>query len=210
MPDIFDAVIIGAGLSGLQAALDLHDAGRSVIVLEARDRVGGKTNSVQRADGHGIQEIGAAWLNNTNQSHVWSYCQKFGLTPVVQNIEGLVASEDADENCHMFSFGELPKFEMAVVENIVKLRDMVEAASLDPNTFREPKRGELDKISLEQWCRDSGAGTEALLTARVWCRGTLGQDPGGVSALAYLEICRSVSPDFQTTSTYLLNSQKSD
>lgn len=109
MADIVDAVVIGAGLSGLQAALDLHQAGRSVTILEARDRVGGKTNSVQRLDGKGVQEMGAAWLNDTNQSHVRSYCQKFGLTPVVQNVVGLVASEDTNGDCHMFPFGEMPK-----------------------------------------------------------------------------------------------------
>ena len=193
MPETFDTVIVGAGLSGLQAALDLHEASRSVLVLEGRDRVGGKTYSVQRTDGKGIQEIGAAWLNDTNQSHVWRYCQLFGLTPVVQNIEGLVASEDADGNCHMFPFGEAPDFEKSEVESITKLRDMVEAASLNPETFKNPKNGELDNISLEQWCQDSGADRQAILTARVWCRGTLGQDPAGVSALAYLEVCRGVS-----------------
>lgn len=103
-----DVLIVGAGLSGLQAALDLHDQGYSVLVLEARDRVGGKTCSVERPDRKGIQEIGAAWLNDSNQSHVWQYAQQFGLTPVVQNIKGTVASEDENGNCHFFPFGGLP------------------------------------------------------------------------------------------------------
>lgn len=111
---IFDVIIVGAGLSGLQAGLDLHEAGRSIIILEARDRVGGKTNSVQREDGKGMIELGAAWLNDSNQSHVWSYVQKFRLTPVLQNIEGSVASEDADGNCHMFPFGELPRVRISI------------------------------------------------------------------------------------------------
>lgn len=70
------------------------------------------------------------------------------------------------------------------------MRDKVEAASLDPATFRKPKRDELSSITFEQFCRNAGAGTKALYTARVWCRGTLGQDPSDVSALAYLEIAR--------------------
>jgi monoamine oxidase len=45
-------------------------------------------------------------------------------------------------------------------------------------------------MTFEQYCRDAGAGTQALQTARVWTRGTLGQDPSDVSALAYLEVCR--------------------
>lgn len=112
MSEFVDVLIIGAGLSGLQAALDLHEAGRSIVVLEARDRVGGKTNSVQREDGKGIIEIGAAWFNDSNQSHLWNYVQKFSLTPVLQNIKGLVASEDSEGNCHMFPFGELPRVRM--------------------------------------------------------------------------------------------------
>lgn len=70
------------------------------------------------------------------------------------------------------------------------LRDMVETASLSQETFKQPKRGELDNITFEQWCRYAGAGTRSLETARLWCRGTLGQDPGEVSALAFLEIAR--------------------
>ncbi|KIV81244.1 hypothetical protein PV11_08670 [Exophiala sideris] len=137
MPAVVDVLVVGAGLSGLQAAVDLFEAGLSVLVLEARNRVGGKTCSVQRRDGKCIQEVGATWLNDTNQSHIWRYCERFGLTPVVQTINGSIASEDSDGKCHLFPFGEMP---MSEVDNIITLRDMVEAASLDQETFKQPKR----------------------------------------------------------------------
>jgi len=51
-----DVVVIGGGISGLSAAWKLHQAGVKVLVLEARDRVGGRTltehwNGVQNDSG---------------------------------------------------------------------------------------------------------------------------------------------------------------
>jgi hypothetical protein len=47
----FDYCVVGAGFAGLTAALRLKQAGRSVALLEARDRVGGRTFTVTRDDG---------------------------------------------------------------------------------------------------------------------------------------------------------------
>ena len=55
-----DVVVVGAGLAGLTAARDLTAAGREVLVLEARDRVGGRILNHQ-VDG-GIVEVGGQWL----------------------------------------------------------------------------------------------------------------------------------------------------
>jgi monoamine oxidase len=104
-----DVLIIGAGFSGLSAALTLQEAHKSVLVLEARDRVGGKSRSVQRADGKGVQELGACWVNDTNQSEVWRWCERLGLTAVVQNVKGKVAWEDEEGQRGWFDFGGLPE-----------------------------------------------------------------------------------------------------
>jgi len=50
-PESTDVVVIGAGLSGLQAAWDLQQAGCKVLVLEARDRVGGKVFTFSNVQG---------------------------------------------------------------------------------------------------------------------------------------------------------------
>jgi monoamine oxidase len=56
-----NVVVVGAGFAGLAAALDLHDAGLSVTVIEARDRVGGRVHSVELGNGE-IVELGAEWI----------------------------------------------------------------------------------------------------------------------------------------------------
>ncbi len=59
-----DAVVVGAGLAGLTAARELRRAGRSVQVLEARDRVGGRLLNEPIGDGK-VVEVGGQWLGPT-------------------------------------------------------------------------------------------------------------------------------------------------
>ena len=56
-----DTVVVGAGVAGLTAARLLAGAGQRVVVLEARDRVGGRTWT-ERADGVAT-DLGASWIH---------------------------------------------------------------------------------------------------------------------------------------------------
>ncbi|KAK7621140.1 hypothetical protein IWX50DRAFT_135372 [Phyllosticta citricarpa] len=84
-----DVIIVGAGLSGLQAARLVQEAGLTCIVLEAIGRVGGKTRTVRSAETNsGFKDIGAAWLNDTSQSNMFALMKELKLTAVVQRAEG--------------------------------------------------------------------------------------------------------------------------
>ena len=57
-----DVVVVGAGLSGLAAARVLRAAGQNVWVLEARDRVGGRTLNHSIGGGHVVEVGGSSWV----------------------------------------------------------------------------------------------------------------------------------------------------
>lgn len=61
-----DVAIVGAGLAGLAAANTLREAGRSVIVLEADERVGGRTLNYDLGDGK-VVEVGGQWVGPTQE-----------------------------------------------------------------------------------------------------------------------------------------------
>ncbi len=71
-----DVIVIGAGLSGLMAARRLEEAGRSVLVLEARDRVGGRTLT-RTLDGKPV-DLGGQWVGPT-QDHVLALARELGI-----------------------------------------------------------------------------------------------------------------------------------
>jgi monoamine oxidase len=72
-----DVVVVGAGFAGLTAALRLKEAGKSVIVLEARNRVGGRAHNAP-IPGSQITERGAAFIGPT-QDHIAKLASEFGV-----------------------------------------------------------------------------------------------------------------------------------
>ncbi|HSJ19683.1 MAG TPA: flavin monoamine oxidase family protein [Nocardioidaceae bacterium] len=70
-------VVVGAGLAGLAAARRLAAEGRDVVVLEARDRVGGRTEGHVLGDGTPI-ELGGQWIGPT-QNRMYDLVEELGL-----------------------------------------------------------------------------------------------------------------------------------
>ncbi|SDD13212.1 flavin monoamine oxidase family protein [Actinokineospora iranica] len=75
----YDTIVVGAGLAGLTAARELRKKGRRVLLLEARDRIGGRTWT-DRFNDYEI-ERGGAWVDPL-QPHVWRELSRYNLTIV--------------------------------------------------------------------------------------------------------------------------------
>jgi monoamine oxidase len=73
----YDVIIIGAGFAGLIAARELSLRGRKVLIVEARDRIGGRTFTAQLENRN--FEIGGTWIH-WSQPHVWTELTRYGLS----------------------------------------------------------------------------------------------------------------------------------
>ena len=73
----YDCVVIGAGLSGLISARNLHRSGKSVLVMEARDRIGGRMHGRRLASGQWI-DLGGQWVGPT-QHRILALLDEYGV-----------------------------------------------------------------------------------------------------------------------------------
>ncbi|RAH79744.1 flavin-containing amine oxidase [Aspergillus japonicus CBS 114.51] len=183
---MYDVIIIGAGFSGLQAAYSAQQAGLSTLVLEARDRVGGKVWSVPLASGRGCVELGAAWINDTLQPRVWAYAQRFGMKVVQQRLAGQAVMEPSGEERFLFPFGVTPEFSEEEKKSLEHVRDHIQAESLKPG----PVSAEDDRITLEEYVRNLGALPKVIQMVNLWAQVMHGVEASEESAGWFIDYCR--------------------
>lgn len=75
----YDVIVIGGGFAGVIAARDLGTRGRRVLLLEARDRLGGRTWRRPFAGGDRILEFGGQWIATRWQPNIAREIARYGL-----------------------------------------------------------------------------------------------------------------------------------
>ncbi|GJC88935.1 pseudooxynicotine oxidase [Colletotrichum liriopes] len=90
-----DVIIVGGGYSGVMAAYEVSQAGHKTLLLEARHRIGGRsqTQALQSAPDK-VVELGATWINKITQPFVYALCKEFGLETAEQYTTGDVVRQD--------------------------------------------------------------------------------------------------------------------
>lgn len=105
-------IVVGAGLAGLRAAATLRARGFDVTVVEARDRIGGRVNSVERF-GTTI-DLGAAWIHDSRGNPLTAVAKSAGLATVATDYDRVV----------LRSAGQQPISE-AITEKAMAARDRI-------------------------------------------------------------------------------------
>jgi monoamine oxidase/putrescine oxidase len=166
---VTDVAVLGAGLAGLAAARDLARAGADVLVLEARDRVGGRVEQVSVDDGRPVQ-LGGELVGEAHTSYL-DLVEELGLTltstytsvegaTTYDLVDGLLRSEDG------FPFATAEQ--SADYERVERLFGEL-ITTVDPDDpWSHPDAARLDGASVAAWARSVEAlpsTTRAIETA---------------------------------------------
>ncbi|WP_300526839.1 NAD(P)/FAD-dependent oxidoreductase [Maricaulis sp.] len=87
-------VVVGAGMSGLSAAVAAHEAGYAVTVLEARNRLGGRILSQPLAGGRAHADLGPAWMWPAFQPKLDALRRALDVAAARQHETGAFSFED--------------------------------------------------------------------------------------------------------------------
>ncbi|MFF7848074.1 flavin monoamine oxidase family protein [Streptomyces sp. NPDC007910] len=185
-----DVVIVGAGFAGLTAAERLVDMGASVLVLEGRDRVGGRSFSGEVA---GVKvDLGATWVAERHTA-VLDLAKRLGCSTTAQFHEGVNVLWMAGQRRTWT--GTMPTVEPVDLEDLGRVQVAMDEllATIDVDAaWKSPDAEKLDSISFGEWLDQHQAATSTRALMTIASKVQWGCNPGEVSLLHVLRYIQAV------------------
>lgn len=182
-----DVVVVGGGLAGLTAARLVRKAGKSVLLLEARRRVGGRTLNHVLADGT-ITELGGTFIGPT-QTHIRALAEEVGTEffPTYNTGNNVFYANGRREEFPSDSpFGSAPPDPLVagdIATVVTQLDDMATKVNVD-KPWEADNAKLWDGQTLETWLRQNSSGSdEFLAVATAATEAIFGAEPRDLSLL---------------------------
>jgi len=179
-------VVVGAGLAGLTAALDLVDAGWDVVVLEARSRVGGRVHTVRRPFSDGVHAEAGGESIDDDHDRLLAMLRRFHIPteqrPPDKILQGLTSWHGTRAKTSRFVAGRGGKVAADYERFYDALDDL--SADVDPvHPERLPGAEQHDARSLAEFTDDLHLVPEARFLVDTDNRGEFNAEPHEVSLL---------------------------
>ena len=178
-----DVVVVGGGLAGLQAARTLVAAGRTVVVLEARDRVGGRVHGRTLSDGATVVEVGGQWIGPSQH-----------LMLQLNSELGLETFPTYDEGDNLLQFGTTQARYDGTIPRInpLTIADMAQAQTRFDRLARQVpldtpwtarKAEQWDATTFESWIVRNARTEKARSLLRLYSEAVFAAEPADFSLL---------------------------
>lgn len=180
-----DVIVVGAGISGLIAARTVAASGKSVLVLEASDRVGGRVYDRILPDGS-VLELGAAFIGPT-QDRLIALVDELGLRTFKQYHDG--------KNVHITRSGRRVEYTESIppllslipdaLQLVARLNAMAREVPTDA-PWAATKARQWDNKTLHTWLRRNTLNPGIIDLLLAYFHSLLGADPSDMSMLFFL------------------------
>ncbi|MGZ4688747.1 MAG: flavin monoamine oxidase family protein [Acidimicrobiia bacterium] len=183
------AIVVGAGLAGLTAALDLRAAGWNVVVLEARRRVGGRVRTVYAPFSEGLHAESGGESIDDNHDRIQALVARFGLQ-TERRLENRDATATVRYRGRTTPAAKFLAGDRAVLEDYNRFYTESDklAAGIDPEHPERARNAErLDRRSLADFIAGLHLDPRARFLVETAETGEYASDPGDVSLLFYAQ-----------------------
>ena len=195
LPRQVDTVVVGGGISGLFAARTLAHRGRDVLLVEARDRVGGRVlnHHLHGSFGGGKHratiESGGAFVGPT-QKHIRRLARELGVREFKEYNEG--QSVYVSETLGRMTYDGTVPPDPQIAEAAVLLARIDQYAAEIPvdAPWTHPSAADWDSMTLAEWVRSNSVNSATILRLlECWTQPGFGANPEEMSFLYTLWYC---------------------